>query len=112
MNPVKHTLAVAGVLTAGLLWWLDPAGASTHVRPSQVKTATLACFRHHDPNERNAPRYVGLSASKAEERARSMDDTYRTIAKDGHCSTITADLNDRRVDFWVSHGRVIEARIF
>ena len=45
-------------------------------------------------------------------RARSSGDSYRTVAQDGRCLTITADLVSDRVDFWVFHGKVIEAKSF
>jgi hypothetical protein len=99
------------MIAVALVACANPAAPSTG-RPSQVRSATLACFRNHGPDESNAPGYVGLSVSQAFGKARSVGDEYRTVAKNGHCFAITSDLVNRRVNIWVLHGRVIEARIF
>jgi hypothetical protein len=111
MRQMRNALAAGGVAAVALVAYANPAASST-CKPSQVRSATLACFRHHGPDESNAQGYVGFSVSKASQMARSVGDEHRTVAKNGACSTIAADLTNRRVNLWVFHGKVIEARIF
>jgi hypothetical protein len=87
--------------------------SSRTTRPTNQRAATLACFHVLGPNEVNEPQYGGLTLAKASAKARNSGMSItRIVAENGRCLSNTLDLRSDRVNFWVYHGHVIQARRF
>jgi hypothetical protein len=114
VNRLAYGLASCGLVAMSELSTL-PASAHEPSHSSQPTdwnaAATLGCYRDSLAHEPSAPQYVRLTLSRARAKARATG-PVRILARDGRCLRNTLDLDLRRVNVWLSHGRVIRALRF
>jgi hypothetical protein len=100
-RPAAHHPAVAARSTS--------TTTSSTINPTTL-AATLACLQDFAPGTSQPDGVlVGKSLSAARKLAAATGQSWRVVAQDGTCNSVTTDLQSNRVDLWIVDGRVVKA---
>src|ERR1700722_9635589 len=82
---------------------------SSTINPTTV-AATLACLQDFAPGTSQPDgALVGKPLSAVRRLTAVSGQSWRIVAQDGRCNSVTSDLQSDRVDLWIVDGRVVKA---